>query len=234
MPANLENSAVATGLQKVSILILKKGNAKECSNYCTMALISHASKVMLKILQARLQKYVNCELGDVQAIFGKARGNRDQIANICWIIEKAKQLQKQICFIDYAKVFDYVDHNKLWKILQEMGIPDHLTCLLRNPYAGSVHFSSVPQSFPTLRDPLGVARPPCPSPIPEFTQTHAHWVGDAIQPSHPLSSLSPSAFNLSPNQGLFQWVSSLHQVVRVLGFQLQHQSFQWTPKTDLL
>ena len=83
MPANLENSAVATGLQKVSILILKKGNAKECSNYCTMALISHASKVMLKILQARLQKYVNCELGDVQAIFGKVRGNRDQIANIC-------------------------------------------------------------------------------------------------------------------------------------------------------
>ena len=131
MPANLENSAVATGLQKVSILILKKGNAKECSNYCTMALISHASKVMLKILQARLQKYVNCELGDVQAIFGKARGNRDQIANICWIIEKAKQLQKQICFIDYAKAFDCVDHNKLWKILKDI-----LTCLLRNLCAG--------------------------------------------------------------------------------------------------
>ena len=103
MPANLENSAVATGLQKVSILILKKGNAKECSNYCTTALISHASKVMLKILQARLQKYVNCELGDVQAIFGKARGNRDQIANICWIIEKAKQLQKKSALLTMPK-----------------------------------------------------------------------------------------------------------------------------------
>ena len=233
MPANLENSAVATGLQKVSILILKKGNAKECSNYCTMALISHASKVMLKILQARLQKYVNCELGDVQAIFGKARGNRDQIANICWIIEKAKQLQKKSALLTMPKSLTmWITTN--WKILQEMGTPDYLTCLLRNLYTGSVHFSSVAQSFLTLCDPMGVVRPPCPSPIPEFTQTHAHWVGDAIQPSHPLSSPSPSAFNLSPNQGLFQWVSSSHQVVRVLGFQLQHQSFQWTPKTDLL
>ena len=116
----------------------KKGSAKKCSNYHTIALISHASKVMLKILQARLQQYVNQELPDVQAGFRKGRGNRDQIANIRWIIEKAREFQKNIyfCFIDYAKAFDCVDHNKLWKILQEIGIPDHLTCLLGNLYAG--------------------------------------------------------------------------------------------------
>ena len=93
---------------------------------------------MLKILQARLQQYVNHELPDVQAGFRKDRGTTDQIANICWIMEKAREFQKSIyfCFIDYAKAFDYVDHNKLWKILKEMGIPDHLTCLLRNLYAG--------------------------------------------------------------------------------------------------
>ena len=139
MPANLENSAVATGLEKVSFIpIPKKGNAKECSNYHTIALISHASKVMLKILQARLQQYVNHELADVQAGFRKGRGARDQIANILWIMEKAREFQKTIyfCFLDYAKAFDCVDHNKLWKILKEMGIPDHLTCLLRNLYAG--------------------------------------------------------------------------------------------------
>ena len=139
MPANLENSAVATGLEKVRFIpIPKKGNAKECSNYCTIALISHASKVMLKILQARLQQYVNHELPDVQAGFRKGRGTRDQIANICWIMEKAREFQKSIyfCFIVYAKSFDCVDPNKLWKILREMGIPDHLTCILRNLYAG--------------------------------------------------------------------------------------------------
>ena len=93
---------------------------------------------MLKILQARFQQYVNCELTDVQAGFRKGRGARHQIANICWIMEKAREFQKNIyfCFIDYAKAFDCVDHNKLWKILKEMGIPDHLTCLLRNLYAG--------------------------------------------------------------------------------------------------
>ena len=114
------------------LLTAKKGNAKECSNYRTIALISHASKVMLKILQARLQRYVNRELLDVQAGFRKGRGTRDQIANICWIIKKAREFQKNIyfCFIDFTKAFDYVDHNKLWKILKEMGIPDHLTCLL--------------------------------------------------------------------------------------------------------
>ena len=108
------------------------------ANYYTMALISHASKVMLKILQARLQQFVNQELPDVQAGFRKGRGTRDQIANICGIIEKAREFQKNIylCFIDYTKAFDCVDHNKLWKILKEMEISDHLTCFLRNLYAG--------------------------------------------------------------------------------------------------
>ena len=111
MPANLGNSAVATGLEMVSF----HSGAKECSNYCTIALISHASKVMLKILQARLQQYMNCELTDVQAGFKQSRGTRDQIANICWIIERTRQFQKNIyfCFTDYAKAFDCVDHNKL-------------------------------------------------------------------------------------------------------------------------
>ena len=111
---------------------------KNAQNYYTIALISHASKVMLKILQARLQQYMNRELPDVQAGFRKGRGTRDQIANICWIIKKAREFQKNIyfCFIASAKAFDCVDHNKLWKILKEMGIPDHLTCLLRNLYAG--------------------------------------------------------------------------------------------------
>ena len=139
MPVNLENSAVVTGLEKVMfILILKKDNAKECSNYHTIALISHASKVIPKILQARLQQYMNCELPDVQARFRKGRGTRDQIANICWIIENAREFQKNIyfCFIDYAKAFDCVDHKKLWKILKEMGIPEHQSCLLRNLYVG--------------------------------------------------------------------------------------------------
>ena len=117
--------------------IPKKGNAKECSNYCTIALISHASKVMLKILQARLQQYVNHEVPDVQARFRKGRGTRNQIANIHWIIKK-QEFQKNIyfCFIDYAKAFDCVNHNKLCKILKDMEIPEHLTCLLRNLHAG--------------------------------------------------------------------------------------------------
>ena len=117
--------------------IPKKGNAKECSNYCTIALFSHASKIMLKILQAKLQQYINYELPDVQTGLRKGRGARDQIANICWITENTREFQKNIyfCFISYAKTFNCVDNNKLWKILQEMGIPDHLTCLLRNLYA---------------------------------------------------------------------------------------------------
>ena len=122
----------------IFIPIPKKGNAKECSHYRRIALISHTNKVMLKILQAGLQQHMNQELSDVQAIFGKGRGTRDQIANIHWIIEKAREFQKNIyfCFIEYIKVFGCVDHNKLWKILQEMGIPDQLTCLSRNLYAG--------------------------------------------------------------------------------------------------
>ena len=121
----------------VFVPIPKKGNAKD-SNCRTIALILHANKVMLKILQARLQQYVNREHLDIQAGFRKGRGTRDQIANIRWIIDKARGFQENIyfCFIDYTKAFDCVDHNKLWKILKEMGIPDHLTCLLRNLYAG--------------------------------------------------------------------------------------------------
>ena len=118
MSENLENTAVATGLEKdwkgIFIPILKKGNAKECSNYYTIALISHTSKVMLKILQIRLQQYVNCAIPDVEAGFRKGRGTRDQTANIRWLIKKGRRFQKNIyfCFIDYTKAFDYVNHNK--------------------------------------------------------------------------------------------------------------------------
>ena len=106
--------------------------------YGTIALISHASTVMLKIIQARLQQYINNEIPVVQAGFTKGRGTRDQISNIFWIIKKAREFKENIyfCFIDYAKAFDCVDYNKLWKILKERGIPDYLTCLLRNLYAG--------------------------------------------------------------------------------------------------
>ena len=121
----------------VFIPIPNKGNAKECPNYCTIALISQASKVMRKIFQARLQPFVYHELPDVQAGFRKGRETRDQIANICWIIEKAASSRKtSTSALLTAKAFDCVDHNKLWKILKEMGIPDHLICLLRNLYAG--------------------------------------------------------------------------------------------------
>ena len=139
MSANLENSAVATGLEKVSF----HSNPKERQSQRMLKLPHNCthltrSKVMLKMLQARLQQSVNYELPDVQAHFRKGRGTRDQIANICWIIKKAGKFQKNVyfCFIDYAKVFDCVGHNKLWKILKEMGIPENLTCLLRNLYAG--------------------------------------------------------------------------------------------------
>ena len=180
MPANLENSAVPTGLEKASFHSNpKERQCPKCSNYCTIALISHASKVMLKILQARLQQCVNLELPYVQATFRKGRETRDQMANMCWIIEKAREFQKNInfCFIDYAKPFDCVDHNKLWKILKEMGISDHQTCLLRNLYAGqeatvgnghgtTVQFSRSVMSNSLRPHESQHARPPCPSPTP--------------------------------------------------------------------
>ena len=123
--------------KSVFISIPKKGSIRECLNYCTIVLISHVNKVILKILQSRLQQYVNKELPDVKAGFKKGIRTRDQIANIHWIIKKARVSQKiYFCFIDYAKAFDYVDHNKLWKMFKEMGIPDHVTCLLRILYAG--------------------------------------------------------------------------------------------------
>ena len=137
MLANLENLAVATGLKNISFHSNPK--EKQCRRMLklhTIALISHASKIMLKILQAGLQQYMNWELPDVQAGFKKGRETRDQITNILWIIEKAREFWKIIylCFIDYAKSFVCVDHNKLWNILKEMGLPDHHTCLLRNLY----------------------------------------------------------------------------------------------------
>ena len=137
MSANLEDPALVTGLEmSILIPIPKKGSTKECANRQTITLFTHASKVMIKFLHARLQDFVNEELSDVQVGFRKRRGTRDQIANIPWIIEKAMEFQKKIylCFINYAKAFDCVDHNKPWKTLKGMGIPDHLVCLLRNLY----------------------------------------------------------------------------------------------------
>ena len=131
------SSGQRSGKGQFSFQSVQKAMPKECSNYCTIALISHTSKVMHNILQERLQHYVNWELPSVQDEFRKGRGTRNQIANICCNIEKARDFQNNIyfCFIDYAKAFDCVDHSKLWKILKEMGVPDHLTCLLRNLYA---------------------------------------------------------------------------------------------------
>ena len=182
---------------------------------------------MFKILQVRLQQFRNWELPDVQASFRKGRGIRDQIVNIHWIIEKAREFQKNIyfCFIDYAKAFDCVDHNKVRKILKEMGIPDHLTHLLRNLYTSpeeTVQFSSVTQLCPTLCDPMNHSTPGLPvhHQLPEFTQTHVHRVSDAIHPSHSLSSPSPPAPNPFQHKSLFQWVNSSHEVAKVPEFQL--------------
>ena len=133
------SSGHRTGKGQFSFQSQRKGNAKECSNYRTTALISHTSKVMLKILQARLQQYVNRELPDIQGILiQKRQRNQRSIANIHWIIKKARDSQKNTycCFTDYAKALNCVDHNRLWKILKEMEIPDHPTCLLKNLYAG--------------------------------------------------------------------------------------------------
>ena len=139
MPANLENSAVATRLEKVSFhSSLKEGQCQRKFKLPHNCIHPHAgaSKVMLRILQARLQQYVNREIPHIQVGFRKGRRMRDQVASIRWIIEKAREFQKNIyfCFTDYAKTLDCVDHTKLWKILKE--IPDHLICLLRNLYAG--------------------------------------------------------------------------------------------------
>ena len=139
MPTNLENSAVATGLEKVSFHSNpKEGQAEESSNYHITALISHASKVMLKILQARPQQYAKWEIPYVQAGFRKGRGIRDQIDNICWILEKARKWQKKnnLFLLHWLCESLCVNHSKLWKGLKETGIPYHLTCLLRNLYAG--------------------------------------------------------------------------------------------------
>ena len=127
------SSGHKTGKGQFSFQSQRKAMLKNCSNYHTIAFISYASKLMLKILQARLQQYMNCELPHVQAGFRNGRETRDQITIICWIIEKAREFQKNIyfCFINYAKTFDCVDNNKLWKILQETGIQDHLTCHLK-------------------------------------------------------------------------------------------------------
>ena len=139
MSANLENSAVATGLENVSFHTNPKGQCQKMFKV-TIQLCSFHKLVRLcsKSFKLGLQQYMNKEFPDVQAGFGKGRGTRDQITNIRWNMEKAREYQKNIyfCFIDYAKAFDCVDHNKLWKVLKEIGIPDHLTCLLRNLYAG--------------------------------------------------------------------------------------------------
>ena len=184
MPANLENSAVATVLKNVNFHSSPK--ERQCQRMfkllhnCTQ---SHMQvKYCSKFSQLRLQQYVNCELPDVQA--GKGRRTRDQIANICWIIKKAREFQKNIyfCFIDYAKAFYYVDHNKLWKILKEMGIPDRLTWLLRNLYAGqeaavrtgrgtTAAAAKSLQSCPTLCNPIDG------SPLSPGFSRQEHWSG---------------------------------------------------------
>ena len=140
MPADLENSAVATGLEKVRLHSNpNKGNAEECSNYCTIALISHASKVMLKILQARLQQYMNWKFSDVQTGVRKGRGKPEIWYQHLLGYRKSKGIPEKhlLCFTDYTKAFDCMDHNKLWKIIKEMGITtDHVSCFLRKQYMG--------------------------------------------------------------------------------------------------
>ena len=242
--------------RSVFIPIPKKGNAKEYSNYCTIALISHASKVILKILQARLQQYVNCELPDVQAGFRKGRGTRDQIANIHCIIKKAREFQNTSTFAlltmpkpltvwittNCGKFFKRRDYQTTCPASWEICMPvkkqqleqdmeqqtcsklgkEYIKAVYYHPayisyMQSSVQFSSVAQSCPTLCDPMNCSTPGLPvhHKLPEFTQTHAHRVGDAIQPSHPLSSPSPPAPNPSQHQGLFQWVNSSHEVAKI-------------------
>ena len=190
---------------------------------------------MLKILQARLQQYVNQELPDVQVGLRKGRETRDQVANISWIIEKTREFQKNIslCFTDYVKPFDWVNQINCGKFLK---IWEYQTTLPEKPICRSVQFSSVAQSCPTLCDPMECSTPGLPvhHQLQEFTQTHVLWVDDAIQPSHPQSPPFPLTFKLSQHQSLFKEVSSLHQIAKVLKFQLQHQSFQWLFRIDFL
>ena len=167
---------------------------------------------MLKIIQARLQQYMNWEFPHVQSGFREGRGNRDQIANIHYIIEKAREFQKKYLLhrgIDYTKDFVWIT---------------------------TLQSSSVSQLCLTPCDPMDCSMPGSSVLfyLPECAETHVHWVGDAIQPSHPLSSPSSPAFSLSQHQGLYQWVGSSHQVAKVLELQLQHQSFQWIFRVDFL
>ena len=255
---------------KFFIPIPKKGSANECSIYHTTALISHVSKVMFKLLQARLQRYMNRELPDVQAGFRKGRGTRDQLTNIHWIIEKARDFQENIhfCFI-YQSLWLYGSQktvenssragntrppypppqksvcrsrsnsqNQTWSnelVPNRERSTSRLYChpaYLTDMQSQSV--SSVTQPCLTLCNPIDCSTPGLPvyHQLLEFTQTHVHRVGDAIQPSYPLLSPSPLSFNLSQHQGLFKCISSSYQVAKVLEFQLQHQSFQWIFMTD--
>ena len=236
MPANLENSAGATRLENVSFSSIQKQTNKQRMLKHTIALIAHASQVMLKILQARFQQYVNHELSVVQTGFRKVWGTRDQIANICWIIEKAREFQKitYFCFIDYAKAFDCVDHNKWGKILKEMGIPGHLTSLLRNLRAGqqlipdlelqfnSVKFSHLVVSYSLRPHEPQHTRSPRPSPVPGVHLNpcpSSQWCHLAISSSVIPFSSCPQSF---PASGSFQMSQLFTSDVQVLEFQLQH------------
>ena len=208
--------------RSVFIPIPKKGNAKECSNYHTIALILHASKVMLKILQERLQQYLNWEVPDVQAGFRKDRGTRDQIVNICWIIERAREFQKNIYFgsIDHAKALDCVDHIKLWKILKEMGIPDYLTCLLRNVYADQ-HTVELEQQLEELL---------------EATVRTGHRTTDWFQTGKGVCQgciLSPCLFNLYAED--IMWVARLDEAqagIKIAGRNINN--LRYTDDTTLV
>ena len=215
MPANLENSAVTTGPEKVSF----HSNPKE--RQCqSMLKLPHkcthlTNKVMLKILQAGLQQYVNHELPDVQAGFRKDRGTRDQIMNIHWIIEKAREFQKNIyfCFIDYAKAFDCVDHNKLWEILKTMGIPYHLTCLLRNLYAGQE--ATVRNGHETAGSKLGKALQSCIL-SPCLFNLYAQYIiqNATLDEAHTGIKITGKNINLSSISSDMQMTPSLCQKVK--------------------
>ena len=213
----------------------------------TIVLLLLANKIMLKIPQARLQQYVNWELPDVKTGFRKYRGPEMKFLASVGSSKKQENFRKTAttASVTTPKILIVWISTNYGKLFKRWEIPDHLTCLLRNLYAGQEatvepdmeqQFSSVAQSCPNLCDPVNLSTPSFPvhRQPPQFTQTNVHWIGDAIQPSHPLSSPSLPALNLYQGQVLLKWVSSLHLVAKVLEFQLQHQSFQWTPRTDLL